>query len=291
MPRTSWKELAKLPILLPPLPEQKKIAAILSSVDEAIEATEAVIEQTRTVKQGLLQELLTRGIGHSEFKKTPIGEIPKSWEVVKIREIATVVGGNGFPVKYQGRIDQQIPFYKVSDMNTQGNEIIMGKSANYISEKTAKELSVRIHPEGTVIFPKVGAALLTDKRRILGQEAVVDNNIMGIVAKSVEPRFLFYAMHRVSFKQLFHPGALPSINQNDVGSIRLGLPCRDEQRAIVTTLYSLDESISASEKKVSQLKQIKKGLLQDLLTGKVRVKTAEGARSEDGEELAEAMAE
>ncbi len=68
-------------VLLPPLAEQKKIAAILSSVDEAIQATEAVIEQTRRVKDGLLQDLLTRGIGHTRFKQTEIGEIPESWEV------------------------------------------------------------------------------------------------------------------------------------------------------------------------------------------------------------------
>ena len=87
--RLTWK--SALP--LPPLPEQKKIAAILSSVDEAIQATEAVIEQTRRVKDGLLQDLLTRGIGHSRFKQTEIGEIPESWEVqlldtVGSREVA-----------------------------------------------------------------------------------------------------------------------------------------------------------------------------------------------------------
>ena len=76
---------------LPPLPEQKKIAAILSSVDEAIGATEAVIAQTRRVKEGLLQDLLTRGIRrggrpHTRFKETVIGEIPESWEVLRVSQ-------------------------------------------------------------------------------------------------------------------------------------------------------------------------------------------------------------
>ena len=68
-------------VAVPPLPEQKKIAAILGSVDAAISATQAVIDQTHKVKQGLLQQLLTRGIGHTRFKKTEIGEIPEEWEV------------------------------------------------------------------------------------------------------------------------------------------------------------------------------------------------------------------
>ena len=75
------------PLLLPPLPEQTKIAAILSSVDEAIAATQSVIDQTRKVKQGLLQDLLTRGIGHTRFKQTEIGEIPEAWEVKRLDSV------------------------------------------------------------------------------------------------------------------------------------------------------------------------------------------------------------
>jgi type I restriction enzyme S subunit len=79
--------IKRLKILVPPLIEQKKIAAILGSVDEAIGATRAVIEQTRRVKQGLLQQLLTRGIGHTRFKQTEIGEIPEAWEVVELDDV------------------------------------------------------------------------------------------------------------------------------------------------------------------------------------------------------------
>jgi type I restriction enzyme S subunit len=74
-------------VLVPPLHEQKQIVDILSSVDEAIASTQAVIDQTRKVKQGLLQQLLTRGIGHTKFKESAIGEIPESWEVVELGDI------------------------------------------------------------------------------------------------------------------------------------------------------------------------------------------------------------
>lgn len=87
---------------LPPLPEQKKIAAILSAVDEAIQATEAVIAQTRRVKEGLLQDLLTRGIGHTRFKQTEIGEIPEEWEVRRLGRLAEFVtsGSRGWGQYY-----------------------------------------------------------------------------------------------------------------------------------------------------------------------------------------------
>jgi type I restriction enzyme S subunit len=79
----------------PPLPEQKKIAAILSSVDEAIASTQAVIDQTRKVKQGLLQQLLTRGIGHTKFKESAIGKIPEEWEVVTLLSLIQKKPENG----------------------------------------------------------------------------------------------------------------------------------------------------------------------------------------------------
>ena len=92
-------ESTKFP--LPPLPEQKKIAAILSSVDDAIQATQAVIDQTRQVKKGLLQELLTRGIGpdgqpHSRLKKTEIGEIPESWHLKTFSSVISKPLRNGY---------------------------------------------------------------------------------------------------------------------------------------------------------------------------------------------------
>src|SRR5699024_1764048 len=80
----SQKNLKPLEISYPPLKEQQKIAAILSSVDEAIEKTEQIIEQTEKVKKGLMQELLTKGIGHTEFKDSSIGKIPVDWQITRL---------------------------------------------------------------------------------------------------------------------------------------------------------------------------------------------------------------
>jgi type I restriction enzyme S subunit len=103
-------KLIDLPLLLPPLPEQRKIAAILSSVDDAIEATQAVIDQLQVVKKAMMAELLTRGLPgrHTRFKMTEIGEIPEEWEVRRIGDLIETsaygtsakseAGGSGFPV-------------------------------------------------------------------------------------------------------------------------------------------------------------------------------------------------
>ncbi|MBA7687295.1 hypothetical protein ES703_95756 [subsurface metagenome] len=85
--RIGLTEIKNLPIGIPPLKEQKKIAEILTTVDDAIEKTTQIIEKTKEVKKGLMQRLLTKGIGHQKFKKTEIGEIPVEWEVLKLQDI------------------------------------------------------------------------------------------------------------------------------------------------------------------------------------------------------------
>lgn len=94
-PAVTARDVAEAPLALPPLAEQKKIAAILSSVDEAIRANEAVIEQTRRVKEGLLQELLTRGIGHTEFRETELGPLPVGWRVMSLGSLLDEGPRNG----------------------------------------------------------------------------------------------------------------------------------------------------------------------------------------------------
>ncbi|MDA8627930.1 restriction endonuclease subunit S, partial [Pseudomonadales bacterium] len=90
MPRASWGDLVGFPILYPPLPEQKKIASILTSVDEVIENTQKQINKLQDLKKATMNELLTKGIGHTEFKDSELGRIPKSWEVRPYSDLVTV---------------------------------------------------------------------------------------------------------------------------------------------------------------------------------------------------------
>jgi type I restriction enzyme S subunit len=109
--RIARSDFLQIQFPLPPLPEQKKIADILSCVDEAIASTQAVIDQTRKVKQGLLQQLLTRGIGHTKFKESAIGKIPETWEVKPLQEIAIVQTGLAKGKKVQGN-SVELPYLR-----------------------------------------------------------------------------------------------------------------------------------------------------------------------------------
>ena len=88
----------------------------------------------------------------------------QDWVDTEIGEVCKIQSGSGFPNKYQGQEREQYPFYKVSDMNLPGNEGSMRIANNYISEQTRKKLGAKILPRGSVIFPKVGGAILTNKK-------------------------------------------------------------------------------------------------------------------------------
>ena len=105
------------------------------------------------------------------------------WKTIRLEEIADVRAGSAFPIKYQGNIEGKYPFYKVSDMNLTGNETLMHASNNWVEEDTVKTLKAKLFPKDTVIFPKVGAAVHTNKKRMLSIKSLVDNNVMGVTIR------------------------------------------------------------------------------------------------------------
>src|SRR4030043_88027 len=111
-------DLEEVDLPLPVVAEQKKIAEILTTVDEAIEKTDQIIEKTKEAKKGLMQRLLTRGIGHKRFKKTEIGEIPAEWEVVKIGGIIYLQGG--FAFKSSDYKEDGIPLIRITNVSYSG---------------------------------------------------------------------------------------------------------------------------------------------------------------------------
>ena len=117
MPRTSWTQLGQFAFALPPLPEQRKIAAILFSMDDAIEKTQAVIDEVQVVKRGLMQELLTRGVPgrHTQFKQTEIGTVPTDWRVVRIRNVGHIEAGRQRSPKARGNLRSYLRVANVYD--------------------------------------------------------------------------------------------------------------------------------------------------------------------------------
>ena len=191
---------------------------------------------------------------------------PEGWAERALADIASVVSGAGFPRAHQGNRAGSIPFFKVSDMNTPGNERDLRVAANTVDMALLNSLNGTLHPVGTVVFPKVGAALLTNKRRRLVMPSCFDNNVMGLVATACLPDYLHLLMQIVDFRKHVQQGAVPSINSSTIGRILVLVPTIPEQRKIASILSSVDEAIEKTRAVIDQVQMVRRGLMQRLLT-------------------------
>ena len=268
----------KTEILLPPLPVQRKIATILSSVDEAIEKTEAIIEQTEKVKKGLMQQLLTKGIGHTKFKKTEIGEIPEEWDVLPLGNIIhSLLDFRGKTPKKLGMDWGNGNIRALSANNVKmgyidfDEECYLGSEELYNKWMTKGDLS-----KGDIIFtmeaPLGNVAQVPDN-----QKYILSQRVIGIKPKDfVDKDFLKYYMMSPSFQNRLKLQATGTtakgISQKNLLPLEIVVPSINEQKKITEILATVDKKLEREKVVLKELSQIKKGLMQSLLTGKVRVK-------------------
>jgi type I restriction enzyme S subunit len=269
-------DLKKVHILIPNRPEQKKIAAILSSVDDAIQATQAVIYQTHRVKQGLMQHLLTRGIGHTRFKQTEIEEIPEEWELIPFNQVLDVRSGKGF--RLGEYVNEGIKLLRID--NVSWGEITWDSIA-YLPTHYADEYSELLLKEGDILLA-------------LNRPITQGKLKLAILKREDSPAILYQRVGKILFKNdnmlnnfvfhLLNYSLPPFIMEQSVGSdqpfinitalrkLKLPIPTLNEQHKIAAILDENDECIETHNKYLEHLFNLKHGLMQDLLTGRVRVK-------------------
>lgn len=256
---------ADLPIALPPSKfEQTAIANALSDADALIQSLTRLIAKKRQIKQGAMQTLL------NPYEN---GRLKEGWVVKKLGEIGVFRGGSGFPTRYQGKTEGLYPFYKVSDMNNEGNEKLMVNANNWIDEKVKKEIGSITFPKNTIIFAKIGAAIFLERKKILNQESCIDNNMMGYVFDTnlYNVEYLHYLFQTIPLGKLVSTTALPSLNGKEISVQKYYFPNKLEQTRIATILSDIDAEIAALETKLAKYRYIKQGMMQNLLTGRIRL--------------------
>jgi type I restriction enzyme S subunit len=209
-----------------------------------------------------------------DLKRTEVGMIPEDWEVVDAGEIGRFRGGNGFPIAYQGISFGGYPFFKVSDMNNEGNETFMEVANNYISEATRRRLGANIFPPQTIVFAKVGAAVFLERKKILTKASCLDNNMAGYVLSNdqVAHRYVHYYLLKLRLGALVSTTALPSLSGSVLKKIQIALPpTKAEQEDIATALSDADALIESLEQLLTKKRHLKQGAMQELLTGKRRL--------------------
>lgn len=257
----------QLPICCPSnIQEQQAIAEALSDIDALINALNKQIEKKKNIKQGAMQELLTG--------KKRLQGFAEKWETKTLGKIGAFYSGYGFPIKYQGDRESIIPFFKVSDLNLKGNEKYLNQSNNYISKSVLKVITAKTFPKNTITFAKIGAAIFLERKRMLFHDSCIDNNMMGFVLdyKNHDFRYIYYTFLNMNLSLYANTTALPSLNGKELSLIEIEIPpTKEEQTAIAQILTDMDNEIEQLEKKRDKYLNRKSGMMQQLLTGQVRL--------------------
>lgn len=250
--------LEKLPITIPDIREQNKISEFLSVLNHKIELLEQKYQYYQEFKKYLMQQIFTQKLRFVDFNNS-------SWKDYKFKDLGTVKSGVGFSNKYQGHLDLDYNFYKVSDMNLKGNEKVMTRSNNTIDDNLLKDIGVKLIENPSIIFAKVGEAIFLNRKRIAKQPFLIDNNMMAFSPnENVDLEFMYYLATSINFGKYAQTGALPSYNASDIYSIKCKIPPIEEQKRIGKLLSLADNKIDFCSNQLNKTQEFKKGLLQQM---------------------------
>ena len=270
-----------LSLPIPPLPEQKKIASILTAVDDKISSIDHQIQQTEQLKKGLMEKLLTEGIGHTEFKETKIGRIPKGWGCLTLAEaeIEIVDGDRGvnYPKQDDFLLDGFCLFLTAKNVSKIGFRF---DENQYISEERDGLLRKgKLIRDDIVITTRGTVGNIAWYNDDIEFKNVRINSGMALIRKTQENfsslfLYLLLRSHLVQkqVKLIAFGSAQPQLTIKEIKKFRVVLPSLEEQKQIATILSTVDDKIEVMNQKKNQYQTLKKGLSQQLLTGQMRVK-------------------
>ena len=270
-PLITQSDLSAVKFLLPPLPEQRAIAAVLDSIDDAIEGAEAVIAATEGLRDALLHDLLTRGLPgqHTEFRDVPgLGTIPADWEVVRLGDVATVERG-----KFGHRPRNEPRFYGGDIPFIQTGDVV--KSTGKIKEhsQTLNELGLsisKLFPAGTIV---ITIAANIGETAITSYPVAFPDSLVGITSNCIDTNFLEYFLRtrKAYLNELAPESAQKNINLEDLRPLLTPFPHPAEQFATAELLNGVEASVKVAREECGRLRLLKESAAGALLAGLVRV--------------------
>jgi len=278
-PHVGHGNIAKVKFLLPSINEQRRIMSMLANVNDLIDSYDKAIENTTKLKRGLMQKLLTKGIGHKKFKKIKwlFGkeiEIPNNWITKKVEDIFKLKSGSTPSRTKPEFFEGDISWVTSTDLNRSKITSTLEKITKY----AVKDANLTILPKGTFVIATYGleAAGTRGKCGILQMDATCNQACMAFLPSSeMTSVFLFYFYLYFGEKIIFSIAQgtkQQNLYSDTVKKVTLIIPPLKEQEKITSILSEIDSKISDLESKKSSLENLKKGLVQKLLTGQIRLK-------------------
>jgi type I restriction enzyme S subunit len=264
-------DLGKLRLPMPSkLSEQRGIVEVLGVVDSAIELADKVIAKTGRLKKGLMQQLLTRGIGHTEYKDTPIGKTPKEWQIATLSNVAEIRGNKSISSFEKIAF---IPMELVPD-----SEVF----AKYEIRERGNVKSYTYCEAGDLLLAKITPSLENGKQGIVpsnipNRVALATTEVFPLMSKGINVLFLFYILKFSKFRNKIISSMIGTTgrqraSKEGVEKLEIPLPSQGEQQRIAEICLAADKKLELEKKEKNRLERIKQGLMDLLLTGKVRIK-------------------
>ena len=261
-------------LIVPSIKEQQKITDILSTVDLQIDDTDKLIEKTKELRTGLMQRLLTKGIGHTEFKKIEFGEVPIEWNVKKLGEIYGDLKTGSTPSRMKPEYFKgDIPWITSGELKRK----FISKTNEYITGEAVNDTNLKVYPKGTFFIAITGLEAVGTRGScgISDVDATTNQSCMAFKEKDEllnEFLYYWYMLYGNYIGIKYTQGTKQqSLNNKIVENLEIGVPTIKEQYEIVNILSAIDNEIEEYENKKAKLEELKEGLMQQLLTGKIRV--------------------
>lgn len=278
---------ADLPLGLPPMEyEQRSIALLnerLPKIDKLITLLEDKSSALSSYRQSLITRAVTKGLDPNvEMKDSGvewIGDIPKHWQISTLGRIGTFKGGDAFPVNLQGRSDNEISFYKVANLGIHKESIYLKKSENTIAKEDAIALKANIINPGSIVYAKIGAALLLNRRRIVNEPCCIDNNMTAFTLRTGNLLWAYYFLSTIDFGMYTCPATVPSLSEGRQSQIPIAIPPMNEQieigEYISSRLEKFQELYDSIIEMINNMKEYRSSLISAAVTGQLAIEEAE----------------
>jgi type I restriction enzyme, S subunit len=277
-PNISPFDIEKFSMHLPDIEEQQRISYILMLVDNLIQKTDQIIERTQRLRNGLMQRLLTKGIGHIKFKKTKLGLVPEDWRILTLVDVSVNGIRNGL-FKKREDYGNGVPLVNVSDLFSNHDIDIHKLERVKVNKDELKQFHVE---EGDLFFCRSSLVAVgigkSNTVSYLPEPTVFECHVMMIRPNKniVDPKFLSYYTRSPFVKKFLFSIAMTltmtTIRQPDLERLPVPLPSLSEQQKIASILSKVDGKIEKLTTQKNNYELQKKGLMQQLLTGKIRIR-------------------
>ncbi len=259
----SGKQMEVMPLLIPSLPEQQRIGTLFKELDRNLSLNRAQLEKLTQLKTSMLEQMFPKE--GEDVPRLRFDGFTEPWSQHVLGELGQVISGIAFPEMVQGG-SEGIPFFKVSDMNLDGNEFIMCSANNYVTLDDIKLHNWRPIDGPAIFFAKVGAAIFLNRKRLVLSKFLLDNNTMAYIINTelLDRYFAFVMFGLLNLPSLVQNGALPSYGAKDVSSMLVKIPPLPEQKRIGAFFQALDERLALQRAKIEKLEQLKKALLEQM---------------------------